>query len=239
VSVIAVTVRPRLLWIGVNSLVTPLTFPRDRRGPNNERVTFSVIEPVQRKPTLSVLGAIAFSLAISSAAAMVCLGWLLSAMPNSLAQRLSEQTLHLIGQAALSWLCFYFVLFALPCGVAIAVLRRTKLRGVLLRASGIASVLAMVPCYWAWRSSDVIMDFFIPLLAIPTVGLMCLHVGDRWVVKRWMGITVLVAYFGFVGWLFRRWIVPREFLLVPASGFLSSLVWARDIKSQPTERLSQ
>jgi hypothetical protein len=53
-----------------------------------------------------------------------------------------------------------------------------------------------------------------------------------------MGITVLVVYFGLVAWLFRRWIVPPEFVLVPASGFFSSLVWARDIKSQTTERLS-
>lgn len=186
---------------------------------------------MHRKQPPTVLGLSALWLTLSSASAMVCLGWVLSAIPNSAAQRISDKTLHLIGHVALSWLCFYFVLFALPLGVAIAILRRTKLRDGLLRASGIASVLAMVPCYWAWRSGNIIMDFFIPLLAVPTVGLMCLHAGDRWVVKRWMGITVLVAYFGFVAWLFRRWIVPPEFLLVPASGFLSSLVWARDIKS--------
>jgi hypothetical protein len=193
---------------------------------------------MHRNQTLTVLGSVALWLAISSASAMVCLGWVLSAMPHSLAQTISDKTLHLIGHAALSWLCFYFVLFALPLGVAIAILRRTKLQGWLLRASGIASALAMIPCYWAWRSGDVIMDFFIPLLAVPTVGLMCLHAGDRWVVKRWMGTAVLAVYFGFVGWLFRRWIVPPEFLLVPASGFLSSLVWTRDIKSQPTGQLS-
>jgi hypothetical protein len=193
---------------------------------------------MQRNQTLSVLGSVALWLVISSASAMVGLGWLMSAMPNSLAQRISDKTLHLIGHAAPSWLCFSFVLFALPLGVVIAALQRTKIHGVLLRASGIASVLAMIPCYWAWRSGDLVIDFFIPLLAVPTVGLMCLHAGDRWIVKRWMGITVLVVYFGLVAWLFRRWIVPPEFVLVPASGFFSSLVWARDIKSQTTERLS-
>jgi hypothetical protein len=193
---------------------------------------------MQRNQTLSILGSVALWLAISSASAMVCLGWIMSAMPNSLAQRISDKTLHLIGNAALSWLCFYFVLFALPLGVAIGILRRTKLQGVLLRASGLASVVAMIPCYWAWRSGEFVMDFFIPLLAVPTVRLMLLHGGDRWIVKRWMGLTVLVAYFGFVSWIFRRWIVPSEFILVPASGFFSSLVWARDIKSQPNDQLS-
>jgi hypothetical protein len=193
---------------------------------------------MKRNQTLSGLGSIALWLVISSASAMVCLGWLMSAMPNSLAKRTSDRTLHLIGHAAPGWLCFYFVLFALPFGVAIAILRRTKLNGMLLRTSGAASVLAMIPCYWAWRSGNVIMDFFIPLLAVPTIGLMWLHAGQRWVVKRWMGIVVLVAYFGFVAWLFRKWIVAPEFILVPASGLLSSLVWARDINSQPTEQLS-
>ncbi len=191
---------------------------------------------MERNQTLSVLGSVALWLAVSSASAMVCLGWVTS--PNSLAQRISEKTLFLIGNAALSWLCFYFVLFALPLGGAIAILRRTKPQGVLLRASGLASVVAMIPCYWAWRPGEFVMVFFISLLAVPTAGLMCLHAGDRWIVKRWMRITVLVAYFGLVAWIFRRWIVPPEFILVPASGFFSSLVWARDIKSQPTEQLS-
>jgi hypothetical protein len=161
----------------------------------------------------------------------------MSAMPSSFAQRISDKTLHLIGNAALSWLCFYFVLFAVPLGVAIAILRRTKMNDVLLRASGIASVLAMIPCYWAWRTGDVVMEFLILLLAVPTVGLMCLHASNRWIVKRWMGLLVLVSYFGLVAWLFRRWIVAPEFVLVPASGLFSSLVWGRDIKSRLAKRL--
>jgi hypothetical protein len=191
---------------------------------------------MQQHQTLSVLGSVALWLAMSSAPAMVCLGCVTS--PNSLAQRISDTTLHLIGNVALSWLCFYFVLFALPLGVTIAILRHTKPQGVLLRASGLASVVAMIPCYWAWRPGEFVMGVFILLLAVPTAGLMCLHAGDRWIVKRWMRISVLVAYFGLVAWILKRWIIPPEFILVPASGFLSSLVWARDIKSQPTEQLS-
>jgi hypothetical protein len=182
-----------------------------------------------RNHTLSVLGSIGLWLTASSASAMVCLGWLASAMPGSLAFKLSDKTGHLIGNVALSWVCLSFTLFALPLGVTIAVLRRSRLHGVLLRISGIASALAVLACYWEWRTGDV-FDFLIASLAIPTIALMYLHAGNRWVVKRWMGVSVLILYFGMFAWVFKRFVVLPEVLLVPASGLISSLVWAHDVK---------
>jgi len=178
---------------------------------------------------LSVLGSVALCLTLSSAFAMVFLGWLATAMPPSPAVRLSDEMVRLIGHSARLWFLLSFAACVLPVGAIIAVLSRGRFRGVLLSISGIASVVAMAVSYWPWRMGHVVVDVFLVLLSGLMITWTFMHARGQTISRRWMGVVVLFVYYGLFAWLFSRVLFVPVVNLVPAFGLISTIVWARDV----------
>jgi hypothetical protein len=183
---------------------------------------------MSNKRHLSVLGSIAFCLTLSSACAMVFLGWLATAMPPSAAVKLSDHLVRFIGHSGQVWFLFALAVFIPPVGATVAVLACSRFRGVLLRISGIASVAAMIVSYWPWRK-DNLADVFLVLLSGLMIAMTLMYARGQFGGRLWMGVMMLLGYYGLFAWIFNKVVFVPEVNLVPAFGLISSLVWARDV----------
>ena len=188
--------------------------------------------------SLSVLGSTALCLTLSTALAGVFLGWLATAKPSSLGARFSGQMAGLIGHSGRCWFLFCYAGLTPPAAVIIIVLACSRFRGVLLRVSGIASLLAMLVSYWPWRRHNL-GDGLLVFVAAMMVLLTFMHARGWTRGRRWAGLLVLFVYYGTFAWLFNRELSVPEVEQIPASGLVSMPLWARGIAAtRPVTRNS-
>jgi hypothetical protein len=188
---------------------------------------------MSKNPVLGIAPRILFTLTTASASAFIAACLIANSRPYTFWDTVAAATIRLAGHSGQNWFLWYFALLFVPIlGIVELVAHTQSGPRILASIVGIASVLVVPASYWMWQRPSYLGDLVL-LLPVASISiLVMMHMLGAQILRRWIGVMALCAYFGMFAWLFKQKMYLLIFTVIPLFGVFSVCFWAREFPAR-------